>query len=341
MIYEVKNFFNPTKEQINKILQEITELLKINVGVDINEIKKIEEGQNLNFALSGFDLRNNMGVKFLLKIISKKGYPNIEELVKCYELLNSRFHTIIYHDSSSLIAPYGFVVQKWIDGEIQLSNKDIGHKYDENEDIRWLKDFVKPLKKVHSVKFDYFGSINGSLNFSSIHEYYNNIDEVVRWSFGKIKDEGIILNELVRHKVLDDNFLKYVLSNVKRLAENIGVKESVLIYGDMFPSNLIYQDNEPIIIDWDECRANWWVYEIARTTFYVDSNHIARKFIEYYNPTDPLEEIDIGIRIEHVKQHLRKICILCMNREKDLELMKQVTTIKNKIINRIKAPFLF
>lgn len=344
VIYKTKKFITPTVDEMKKLHSKISELLKKEYGIEITNIREIEEGQNLNYSMDGYDASRNEKVRLFLKIISKDGYPDVESLKKCYVLLNSigfKYYNIIHHDTSDLIAPYGFIIQKWIDGEVRVSNSDTNLQVEENEEIPWLRDYAHVLKKVHSIKLDHFGDIRGIVKFDSIHEYYENMDEVIRWSFGNVRDEGIVLSDLVDHGILDGEFLKYVLKRISLLGKKIGPKESVLIYGDMFPSNIIYENDEPRIIDWDECRANWWVYEIARTTYYIENKYIAMKFIEYYNSNESIEEIDIGIRIEHVKQHLRRLCIMCMNREKDHELMDKAENIKNSIIDRLENRFLF
>lgn len=347
VIFETKQFVVPTEDEMGKILKGVSELLNKDYEIEITDIQEIEDGQNLNYFIEGYEVSKstskNENVRLFLKIISKDGYPDVGTLNRCYELLNLEgfeYYNIIYYDTSSIIAPYGFIVQKWIDGDVRISNNNRSLKFKENEEIPWLKDYAQVLKKVHSIKFNYFGDIKGIVKFDTIHEYYENMDEVIRWSFGDVKDGGIILSDLVDHEVLDEEFLKYVLKGISHLGRQIPHKESVLIYGDMFPSNIIYKDDEPKIIDWDECRANWWVYEIARTTYYIESTYVAEKFIEYYRPHESIEEIDIGIRIEHIKQHLRKLCIMCMNRNKDKQLMEKVENIKKSIIERLENNFL-
>lgn len=344
VLIKTKNFLTPTKDEINNIHQKICDLLMKEYNIDITDIKEIEDGQNLNYFMDGFDNICNSNMRLFLKIISKDGYPDVTTLHKCYELIKSiglNYYNIIHHDISNHITPYGFIIQEWIDGEIRVSNSDIPLNFNKEEDIPWLRDYSHVLKQVHSIKFDYFGDLNGNVKFDSIHGYYDNIAEVVRWSFGNVKDDGIKLNELVEQDAFDEEFLSYIFSRISELGRKVEPKESVLIYGDMFPSNIIYSGDEPRIIDWDECRANWWVYEIARTTYYIDGRTLAMKFIEYYQPEEPLEEIDIGIRIEHVKQHLRKLCIMCMNREKEYQLMEKVENIKKDIVNKLENKFLY
>ncbi|WP_202710485.1 aminoglycoside phosphotransferase family protein [Sporosalibacterium faouarense] len=345
MIFKVKEFINPSVDEKKIITEEIKNILIDEYEMLITEVKEIEDGQNLNYFMRGFLINKKEEIKLLVKILLKSGYPDVVTLNKCYELLNSagfNYYKIIHSDESNKIAPYGFIIQKWIDGEVKIFNEEVSLKMDPKEEISWIKDYALLLKQIHSIKLNYFGDIKGQNKFSSIHEYYENIDEVIRWSFGNVKDGGVKVNELVNHEVLEEEFLKYVSNKINDLCKGIkGPKESVLIYGDMFPSNIVYEGDEPRIIDWDECRANWWVYEIARTTYYIEDKYIGMKFIEYYKPNESIEEIDIGIRIEHVKQHLRKLCIMCMNSDKNQDLMDKVEGIKEKIINRLESSFLF
>ena len=348
LIFETKEFINPTGDEMKSIHRKISGLLKNEYEIEIKNIREIEDGQNLNYLMDGYKPYENLNIRLFLKIMSKDGYPDVGTLNRCYELLKEKgfqYYNMVHHDTSSDTAPYGFIVQEWVDGEMRVSNSDFYIEerecLGEDEEIIWLRDYAHVLKKIHSIKLDHFGDIKGIVKFDNIHEYYNNIDEVIRWSFGNVKDGGIMLSDLVEHEILDEEFLRYVLERISELGRRIRNKQSVLIYGDMFPSNIIYKGDEPRIIDWDECRANWWVYEIARTTYYIESRELAMKFIEYYNPEESIEEIDIGIRLEHVKQHLRRLCIMCMNREKDQQLMEKVENIKEKIIDRLENRFLW
>ena len=108
----------------------------------------------------------------------------------------------------------------------------------------------------------------------------------------------------------------------------------------MLPANIIYSKNKPVIIDWDETKSNWWVYELARTLYYIHSIPLAEKFLAYYDHSDTLKEIDLGIRIEHIKQDLRQIYFAVFSSRSHSEIQDKVNTIKSKIVNKLSKPIL-
>ena len=125
------------------------------------------------------------------------------------------------------------------------------------------------------------------------------------------------------------------MERVSELARSIEAEpQPILIHGDMLPTNLIYAPDGNLAIDWDECRANWWVYEVARTLYYYpdDQPEILNRFLAAYGDDScSMRDIKICIRLEQVRQHLRVMCIGAFNMQSREDVLGRVQKIEAKI----------
>lgn len=333
--------FNPDEKNLSEILSKIKNRFEDVISNSISSISKLSEGQNLNYLM-----QCDNSQKHLLKLISNKGYPCINSIARCYDLLNSiglSQYKIIDFDITNNFAPYGFLIQNWIDGKsaddyFQTSFEDMCYKPDKQD---WIVDYAKILNEIHKIKLDYFGDLEQKVKFTSLRDYYLNLDQIVSTSFGEILLEQTTIWDLCNKGVVARNFVIDVFKEIKNLTTDRFInKKPVLIYGDMLPANIIYSKNKPVIIDWDETKSNWWVYELARTLYYIHSIPLAEKFLAYYDHSDTLKEIDLGIRIEHIKQDLRQIYFAVFISRSHSEIQDKVNTIKSKIVNKLSKPIL-
>ena len=58
---------------------------------------------------------------------------------------------------------------------------------------------------------------------------------------------------------------------------------------------------------------------------------LAENFLDNYSFSDTFEEVDIGIRIEHIKQDLRQIYFAILSSQSKYEISKKVNNILKKI----------
>ncbi|MCK5050615.1 MAG: phosphotransferase [Candidatus Cloacimonetes bacterium] len=332
-LIKLNKAFKPNDNQVNELLNEITTRFESIISETVVTITRLSEGQNLNFLIN-----SKQSKKYFLKIISNKGYPNIKSLTKCYQLLKNigmTYYKIIDSDSSDTITPYGFLIQSWIEGKtaeeyFQTSFEDMCKKPDKQD---WIVHYAQILKKIHKIDLNYFGDLDHKVKFGSLRDYYLNLDIVVSNSFGEAIIENTSLWNLCKKGIIAKEFLSDVFKEIENLTTDLFInKKPVLIYGDMLPTNLIYSQNKPKLIDWDETKSNWWVYELARTLYYIDSMDLAEKFLNHYSFSDSHKEIDIGIRIEHIKQDLRQIYFAVINSKSSSEITQKV----NKIVKRIE-----
>jgi len=331
-LIKLNKAFKPNENQVNKILSKITSRFENITTENVDKITRISEGQNLNFIIN-----SKLSNKYSLKIISNKGYPNIKSLAQCYHLLQKNginCYKILDSDYSDKIAPYGYLIQNWIEGKtaeeyFHFSYEDMCKEPERQE---WIVHFAQIFNEIHKIKMNYFGNLDAKIKFASLYDYYSNLDIVITNSFGETFIDDLSIWDLCEKGVISKDFVSDIFMEIKGMIEDqFKDKESVLIYGDMLPNNLIYSQNKSILIDWDETKANWWVYELARTLYYINSMTLAEKFLDSYSFSDSIKEIDIGIRIEHIKQDLRQIYFAVINSNSSSEIAQKVNKIMKKI----------
>lgn len=82
----------------------------------------------------------------------------------------------------------------------------------------------------------------------------------------------------------------------------------IVVHGDPLPANVILQDDSWVLIHWDEARASWWPYELARLSYYETDPRVLDVFMECC-PQRSLRRADVVriVAIEHARQRLRQL----------------------------------
>lgn len=287
------------------LLQQITAEIGQALGLTISTWREVGDGQNLSYQLF---VQAEEIPRFVLKIPIRSGYPSVATLRACYELLRDAGwgnNEIAYADESDAIMPYGFIVQPWLPGEaLQWSSRF-------ETDFRWVVDFLALLKQVHEITLPGFGYLAHGPQYPSIFDYFCHMDEVIDNSFGNGFGVDSSIWDLERMGVTSDGFLTATFRAIQEMAATIEADvKPVLVHGDMLPGNLLYTPQGPTLIDWDESRAGWWLYDVARTLYYCPYDGLLDYCLDHY-PSSALSRHDImiGIHLEHVRQALRELCI--------------------------------
>lgn len=325
--------------QISKIINHIEE----RIGEKIVRSKKIKEGSNINYQLIG----QNNG-EFLLKLPIRKDNPSCDHLCLCFALLEQIGYEnkLMFYDNSENIAPFGYMVFLWDKGKtIDEIDSEPMEKYNQEKYMmddkynRWIKDISSHLSVVHGLTQDYFGDLQGKFKFNSIHQYYNNIDKIINESFKNEVLSDFDINKFSYRDILCSNYLKNIFEKIRVLSMKIkNNKVPVLVHGDVSPANILYSNNSIRLIDWEEAKFHWWVADLARTSYYIESDDLINIFIDNYRPQDSnINEIKNGIAIEHTVQDIRKI-IKCFTKEIDeIKLRNNVNKLKERINKRLKC----
>lgn len=315
----------PTEEAT--LLGQITDEISRALALTITRWQVLSDGQNPSYKLF---VQDESTPRFLLKIPMRKGYPAVTTLRACSELLYAADlgdYRIVYANESATPVPYGFFVQPWLPGKA-LEWSDAFET-----DFRWVADFLAILEKVHQITLPGFGYLANGPQYPTLFDYFCHMDEVIDHSFGTGFGSDTSIWDLERNGVTNPNFLTYTFHSVRTLAERIDADiKPVLLHGDMLPSNLLYTESGPMLIDWDESRAGWWLYEVARTLYYCPYDGLLDYCLQHYH-YGPLSRRDIetGIRLEHVRQALRELCISTFNVTELAEAQARVKPFEAKI----------
>jgi len=304
-MFSVTSTYTLPAAQEAAILAQIGAEVEHAFGLPISGWTSVSNGQNLTYQLF---VDGKPHPRYLLKIPKRRGYPSVANLRVCYDLLQQAGlgdYRIVYHSAGSEIVPYGFFVQPWLEG--QALDPDAGNE----GDPFWLVDFIAVLRQVHTIQMPGFGYLADGPQYASLQDYFVHMDEVVDHSFGQVLEVGASIWELDRQGITSPGFLERTFAAVREQAQRIQSPVTpVLIHGDMLPGNLLYTAQGPMLFDWDESRAGWWVYEIARTLYYLPFADLLTFFLDRYDTgAASYEEIRLGIRLEHVRQDLRYVCI--------------------------------
>jgi len=292
-----------------EILTQIVNEVEQALGQSISNYGSVGNGQNPTYPLF---VDGKTHPSYLLKIPKRKGYPSVPTLQVCYDLLQQKGlgdYRIVYHSAESKVVPYGFFVQPWLVG--QASDPDVG----DNEDPSWLADFIVILRQVHSIQMHGFGYLTEGPQYASLQDYFFHMDEGVDHSFGQVLEAGASIWDLDKQGITSPDFLEKTFATVCEQAQRIqNPVTPVLLHGDMLPGNLLHTAQGPMLFDWDESRAGWWVYEIARTLYYLPFDKLLTFFLDHYDTGGfSYDEIKTGIRLEHIRQNLRYVCICTFN----------------------------
>ncbi len=299
-LFKVIPAYQPQDQEVAKKINSVETILYNLTGEKITSYKNISKGMNTNYKLF---VNGQEQPKYQLKILSRNGYPSVEKLAKCHELLlksDVSYSKIIHHDSTSSIFLNGYVIQQWL----------MGTDGSEKDESVWLRDFIKNLKIIHSIKLPIYGAIEDGSKFDNIHEYSKNLDKVIDTSFGATLLGDYSIWDLHHSRLTTPDFLPRIFNDIAELSLKMQKHKPHLVHGDMSAANILYTSTGTAIIDWDEAKSHWWPSDLARTLFFLKEHHNAffQSFINQYNDKDlePIE-IDICIKLEHIRQLLRYV----------------------------------
>lgn len=275
----------------------------------VTDVQPLAGGQNANFKLY---VDGQMQPAFHLRILSRKGYPSIPSLMRCYDLLRKAGlgdYEIVAHAAAEE-APYGYFIQKWQPGDpLDVRDDEYVTK------PAWIDLFAKALIPVHQIRLPFFGYLADGPTYPTFLDYLLSMQEVIDHSFGTGLPAGWSVTLLEEAGVLPAGFLADVFARVAEQAIEVAASgclpsHAVLLHGDMMAANVLQTPSGPCLIDWDETRAGWWPYEIARILYYEDAPVLRERFLAVYgNQSVPQPILASVIRLEHVRQTLRELCI--------------------------------
>lgn len=321
--------YTPQGDDIKDRLPLLQKRIKDTTGTMVVDFKPLGKGMNANFTLF---CQGQTRPSYQLKIISRKGYPPMEKLLACHGLLQGRdiaCGRLICHDEGGEVFPYGYIIQAWVEGQDGTDRKG------------WLAEFVLHLKRLHRIKLPYYGSLGTGPRYETLQAYYQNLDMVIDSSFGKTLQRPASIWDLDEVGLISPGFLPSILETVAALAKRVSSPKPHLLHGDMSAANIIFSNKGTCLIDWDEARSHWWPAELARTLFFWDSKGLFYNFIRQYDDQKtPLPEVDIVVKLEHLRQLLRYVFMVGFRQESFSQLRARVGELEKRIEQRLHYSYL-
>ncbi len=318
--FSVHRPYRPSGDQLAAALKNIQGFLTERLDPRIHHVAPIHQGMNTNFAVY---LKGQEEPTFQLKILTHRGYPSLEKIRCCQQYLEQMNvmvpDVVMAHDDTAMV-PNGFIVQRWLHG-----TSAEGLEVEE-----WVPRFVHELQQVHSKPLPFFGTIEPGPRYASIQQYYRSLDEVIAQSFGATLSQPMTLWDLQEEGWVTPGIISETMDRVQGLASNLGPWTSHFCHGDMSAANLLLTGQGSAVLDWDESRSHVWPSELARTLFFYDNQRIAEVFVEHYKSVDGfLDEAEVIMTLEHVRQLLRYLCMNSFN-----QTDRQMVRDKNRFVEQ-------
>ncbi|MFC1629766.1 aminoglycoside phosphotransferase family protein [Patescibacteria group bacterium] len=302
----------------DKIPQQIPKVIDEALNLKVESLERLEGGQvNYSFLVG----TNN---DFLLvRVFRYDDWPVKKKLLFIEKKLNElgiKQPKIIFFDDSDKYFQNGFMVREWVEGmpSIEAVKKGL---ITEN---KIFTEIAKILKKVHTIEFDKFGQppfdnkSEGTKNFTS---FVLGLDEK---RLNKMIEENLVKIDLIES---GKNKLKNLLDKI-----DFTVKP-VMVHGDATPKNVILTEKGLALIDWDDVKANAWIYDLAYTSYHW-GHKFREPFLKGYGVCpEETSQIELLENIFHIRLGLKLLPYYAyeIQNEKNLNL-----TIKKlqKILSR-------
>lgn len=281
---------------------------------------KLVVGEKFKSADSFSYLLSNNSDKYVGKIFRFEHWPpqgKLEYLDKLLKQNDVPHEEILFSSYEHPIFKFGWQLSQYIPGETARTLRD-NPNWSKEE---YLIKLGKLLRQVHKIKFDYFGSLH------SQDDRFDNFQEFVQ-----LELEEQDFSDLPSDYVWAQEIIASARNEVLNILTRFSWKESTLVHDDANDSNVIWQNGNPILIDWVDSLAAPPLRDFATMTFREDEPIIS--FLEkgYGQAIDQQE-----LRFHQVMRFIRLGRFFYFE-DKDVdELHKMMNRLKNLLQN--EKPF--
>ena len=221
------------------------EVLKTNLKVG----KKFESADSYSYLLES---DNN---KYVGKIFRFEHWPPPGKLEQIHDLLNKQgipHEEVIYFSYDHSIFKHGWQLSKYISGGTVRNLRDEGNLNKEE----YLVKIGRILRQIHAIKFDYFGALHERKDrFNPFKEFV--VAELNEQDFGGLPSDYSWALKII-NQAKDE-----VTENLDKFAW----KDSTLVHDDANDRNIMWQNGNPILIDWVDSLAGPASRDFATLTF--------------------------------------------------------------------------
>ncbi|MCA9392496.1 aminoglycoside phosphotransferase family protein [candidate division WWE3 bacterium] len=192
---------------------------------------------------------------YVAKIFKFPNWPTPGHLESVFELLSAQsisHENIVHLAHKHDVFPYGWQLSEFIPGG---NAKDHLKRDDLNRDTYFRKTAEK-LKKVHEIKLEYFGSLTNP------KEQFKTYAELIEYEIKESTDYELASEFKHYSAVIDEivNQLSNYLSKHKHFSATV-------VHNDVSSSNIMWNDGDPVIIDWVDALAAPPLRDFATLTY--------------------------------------------------------------------------
>lgn len=285
LVKAIKYVTSKYKKGSESMKLEIDKIIKNNLGNNAKLDTQIETTNNSVFIVSSGE------EKYIFKTYRSKNWPENGKLLYVNKLLdknNIRYPKVIDYTRNHSYFENGYVLEEKIKG-VPILDKE----FDLEFGIKAYKLLANFVKKVHDIKFIKYGYINnGNPDYDKFSEYVKDTLE-----------ENLEI--LYKHEIIKEeeftNISKLICDEFDKLSLT-----PVLTHGDLSMRNVIYNEGEVVLIDWDDAMAFPYEADIARMTFDMKFMHedkyltFRNAFLSEYLNSDNYKEYDAFEKLYHV-----------------------------------------
>ncbi len=225
--------------------------------VDLKIVQKFQSADSYSYLLES---EKN---KYVGKIFRFEYWPPMGKLEYVHDLLSTHHipHEEILHSAHNHpVFKYGWQLSRYIPGGTvkDLKNKKLWNNKE------YLIKLGMLLKQVHQIKFDYFGSL---------HEKENRFDSFKQLATAELEEQDFngLPPEYLWAQQLIDQAKELVLENLN----NFKWTNSTLVHDDANNGNVMWQNSNPILIDWVDSLAGPPLRDFASITYRFNESILA------------------------------------------------------------------
>ena len=199
-----------------------------------------------------------------------------------------------------IIKPFYF---KKFFNKFVLKIEPFANKFSYN-DLEQVFKLIDCLKKIHTTKIN---------NYFLKNDY---LDNNQKYSPENIWSSLFNKKVLLTFKKPDIKKIESVKGGLLKKASDVIDGQTVLIHGDLNPSNILVFKDKVKIIDWEDARQDNPFLDIAQTIFYAQKNKKeSEKMLKRYNKNKSIEELLYFIFLN---------VLWCLIHKKEYKLYKKV-----------------
>lgn len=212
---------------------------------------------------------------YIFKIYAKRDWPEDRKLPFVAEKLDEYKipHAKLYvFDRDNSDFPNGYLIEEFLPG---VTADRLTLSFDDN--IRLYEKLAGFVSRVHQIKLKNYGYTGGGIaDWSTFSGFVNDMYDD---STSTLRDK----------KLMDTMKLDAIREYLYGRLKSCDCYPPVICHGDLSTKNILVNEGDIVLIDWDDVQSLCWMADIARLTFWMKLNHdvtsaeaYRKAFLEHY-----------------------------------------------------------